>query len=63
MKFKDETRSFIVVFSCCKGRGNYPYDTQGKLTMGDIVEMKFNIAKMLDIEVDSIVIENIIELK
>lgn len=63
MKFQDETRRFIVVFSCWKGRGNYPYDTPGKLTMGDIGDIKCNIAKILDIEVDSIVIENIIELK
>lgn len=56
-------RYYIIVFSFGNGRGNCEYRTFGRITFDEIREVKKRIAEKHDIEVDSIIIENIIELK
>lgn len=59
----EKKRNFLVVFSTEKSRGNYPYQMSGRLTIFDILKITRKIAEEFNHKTDSIIIENIIELK
>ena len=55
-------RNYIIVFSTENRRGNFLCKTK-KLSYYDILRIKMEIAREFRIEGESIIIENIIELK
>jgi len=62
-KQKKEKRQFLVYFTVPNGKGNCEMTTDKKITLETIHKIKEKIVKDYGCDYESVIIENIMELK